>query len=465
MAIDEKQIAFREIFDKQWQRQFIGVLCRSKVLAGQALSELNHRYFEHPHDRVIVKLILNYLEEYHNLPTLADLKTAVRISVKEGDIEKEELSEISKLVDWCYQIEIPESTIQSSISNFIHFARQQAMKLAIIESSELVQQQPIQECEDEIRARFDSVNAIGKSKQDLGINLYDLPSILLATSVDKLIPSFETQIYPQIDQAMGGGFSRGAIYSIMADAGIGKTTLLINLSSALLWRGCNVAHITLELSEAKTAMRYGSRLLRTVDWKDIHKSASELDERLSHVKLMGGGQLFIKEFATRSLSLSGLRGHMMLMETQGADIDILTIDYADLMRLRGQDKRHEELETLYEKLRGLGQELNCVVLTASQSNRIGASKFRPTSGNITGSYGKVAAVDGLLGVCRTPAERAAGLTRCYILKSRESAWSKTVWLKTDLQKCWMVEMTTADVPAQFLEQERRGGREENNENN
>ena len=463
MSVDDKKVAFRKLFDLPWQKRFLAILCRDRALAGQALSQLKADYFQNPHERAVVRLVLTYLDEYHNTPQLADLRVVARNAAKGGDIIEEDLTEILELVDWCYEIEIPDSAIRSASDQFIHFCRLQAMTLAIIDASELVQQRPIQECEDEIRAKFDQVSAIGKSKQDLGINLYDLPSILLTTPADEFIPTYATQIYPQLDQAMGGGFGRGSIYCIQADKAVGKTTLLINLASALVWRGFSVYHITLELSEPKTAMRYGSRLLRTVDWKDIHGSINELKKRLEHMRLMGGGQLFIKEFPTRSLSMSGLRGHMMLLETQGVKPDILVVDYADLMRMRGQEKRHEELELLYENLRGLGQEMGCSILTASQSNRIGASKFRPTSKDISGSYGKAAVVDGLIGICRTSAEKAAGLTRMYILKSRDADWAKTIWLKTDLKRAWMVEMSEVEVPEEFLAKERRGGRKEKGE--
>ena len=52
---------------------------------------------------------------------------------------------------------------------------------------------------------------------------------------------------------------------------------------------------------------------------------------------------------------------------------MIIVDYGDLIKpesSRKDEKRHQ-LETIYEELRGLAQESECPIWTASQTNRSG----------------------------------------------------------------------------------------------
>ena len=89
------------------------------------------------------------------------------------------------------------------------------------------------------------------------------------------------------------------------------------------------------------------------------------------------GQLIVKEFPTKSASTVTLKNHLEKIRQTEMEIDMIVVDYGDLLKSstvrKNSEKRHE-LESIYEELRGIGQEFGCPVVTASQTNRKGLNE-------------------------------------------------------------------------------------------
>jgi len=83
------------------------------------------------------------------------------------------------------------------------------------------------------------------------------------------------------------------------------------------------------------------------------------------------GTMKIEWYPTKKLSLIGLRSLLDRMTLLGEMPEILVIDYADLMKLvpSNSKRKDEELQELYEELRGIAGEYNIPIWTASQANR------------------------------------------------------------------------------------------------
>ncbi|BCV08238.1 MAG: hypothetical protein CM15mL4_3080 [uncultured marine virus] len=62
--------------------------------------------------------------------------------------------------------------------------------------------------------------------------------------------------------------------------------------------------------------------------------------------------------------------HLKKVTSFGNDIDMVLVDYADIMRDVNKDNRNgHALGNIYEDLRGLAGELQVPIWTASQANR------------------------------------------------------------------------------------------------
>ena len=84
------------------------------------------------------------------------------------------------------------------------------------------------------------------------------------------------------------------------------------------------------------------------------------------------GTLIIKEYPTKSASTETIKNHIERLKKRGIEPDMIIVDYADLLRsISAHREKRMELESIYEGLRGIAQEFDCAVWTASQTNRGG----------------------------------------------------------------------------------------------
>ncbi len=104
---------------------------------------------------------------------------------------------------------------------------------------------------------------------------------------------------------------------------------------------------------------------------------------------------------------------------RGIKPDMVIVDYADLLRPRSTsaEKRHE-LENIYEELRAIAQKYECVVITASQTNRSGLNAEVITMEAISEAFNKCFVADFIYSLSRTPQDKQSNKGRIFIAKNR-----------------------------------------------
>jgi len=113
----------------------------------------------------------------------------------------------------------------------------------------------------------------------------------------------------------------------------------------------------------------------------------------------------------------GIRAHVEKCIMQDKKPDVIIVDYADLIRGHGQEKRHE-LEGIYEDLRGMAGEYEIPVWTASQANRSALEEDVIDASKVSESYGKVMVADFVLSLSRKVQDKLAGTGRWHVIKNR-----------------------------------------------
>tara|TARA_B100001964_G_C13991145_1_gene490691 strand:+ start:16 stop:492 length:477 start_codon:yes stop_codon:yes gene_type:complete len=104
---------------------------------------------------------------------------------------------------------------------------------------------------------------------------------------------------------------------------------------------------------------------------------------------------------------------------KGASIDMVIVDYADLLRpVTAQREKRNELESIYEELRGLAQEYKCPVWTASQTNRSGLNAEVITMESISEAFNKCFVSDFIFSISRTTDDKLTNTGRVFIAKNR-----------------------------------------------
>ena len=109
------------------------------------------------------------------------------------------------------------------------------------------------------------------------------------------------------------------------------------------------------------------------------------------------------------------------MKQRGVSIDMIIVDYADLLKpfnfRKNGEKRHD-LESIYEELRGLAQVYECPIWTASQTNRSGLNAEVITMESISEAFNKCFVADFIFSVSRTVEDKKLNKGRIFVAKNR-----------------------------------------------
>lgn len=248
----------------------------------------------------------------------------------------------------------------------------------------------------------------------------------------------------RIDLAMTGGLKEGELGVVLGRTSLGKTWFLIEMGLVALQHGFSVAHYTLELSQMNVAKRYDMAFASDLLGEGVR--LVDVAGKLKEVRGEVRGKLIIKDYATDRATVADLRSHVMGMKRRGVPIDLVVVDYADLLHStsRWDDMRHV-LHQTYQDLRGLGGELGVPVWTASQTNRPAFSKQRPTLEDFGEAYSKAQVADVVVSLCQTEKEKDAGIMRLFLAKNRDGKDAIEAEIQTAFDKGRMNAGRVRDV--------------------
>jgi replicative DNA helicase len=285
----------------------------------------------------------------------------------------------------------------------LEFCKNQVMKQAIMSSVDLIEVGQY----DQIKKLVDNAMKAG-SDRDLGHDyIIGIEERLTQSARDTVKTGWDP-----IDEVMDGGLGAGELGVVVAPAGIGKSWCLQTIGSAAVREGLNVVHYTLELNENYVGLRYDT-VFSGITTSDIQFYQDDVKKKIDELK----GTLLIKYFPTKSASVQTLASHLSQIEIQHQKPDLLIVDYADILKGVGTEKRHV-LENIYEDLRGLAGELDCPVWTASQANRSSLEEEIIDATKVAEAYSKVMIADFVVSVSRKVEDKIANTGRFHVIKNR-----------------------------------------------
>jgi hypothetical protein len=196
--------------------------------------------------------------------------------------------------------------------------------------------------------------------------------------------------------------------------------------------GMNVLYISLELSEALTAMRIDS-MLTGIATRDVFKNLDDVEMK---VKMMGkkSGRIQIK-YMPSGKNANDLRSYVKEWSIKNkCKPDVLLIDYLDLMMPLSVKVSPSDLfvkdKYVSEELRNLAMELQCVFVTASQLNRSAVEEIEFDHSHISGGLSKIQTADNVIGIFTSRAMKERGRYQIQFMKTRSSSG---VGQKVDLE--------------------------------
>jgi hypothetical protein len=380
-----------------FQIKVITALLTDKSFLQQISDIILPSYFESDANNWIVDNILQYHLEYKSSPTLEVMK--VKLETIEHEVLKPQIVEHLKNA-WKFT----EATDLEFIKQqALDFCKNQEIKKAILSSVDLLKHGRY----EDIKSKIDGALKAGGDK-DIG---HDYMSSIDERYTDSVRDTKETP-WEVLNELTDGGLGKGELAVFVAPAGIGKSWGLINIGAHAIKKGMTVLHYTLELNEAYVGLRYDS-VVTGIANQNLKHYQSQVKDELEKMD----GELIIKHYPTKSVSVIGLRSHIEKCIMQDKKPDIIIVDYADLLKGHGQEKRHE-LEGIYEDLRGMAGEYEIPVWTASQANRSALEEDVIDASKVSESYGKVMVADFIISLSRKIQDKLAGTGRWHVIKNR-----------------------------------------------
>lgn len=246
--------------------------------------------------------------------------------------------------------------------------------------------------------------------------LADVDTWAQAVREDNLIPTG----FPSLDRSIGGWGKE--LWLFFADSGVGKSMLLQNCLANAARVGKRTLHITLELGLRPQIHRYYRQLAQATK-SEFTSDTKSVKDRLKHWFKFAHGEVILLEYPAYNMDPDQLKRILeRLLRTVG-DIDLIALDYLDLMVLPQKARTrtaYEDLGRITHELRAVCTAFDLGVLSATQAVRKPEKTGMLTMRDMGDSYKKVQAADGLISLIQTPEEEEVHQGRLGLLKVRDS---------------------------------------------
>ena len=389
-------------YGKSFQEGLVQLIFEDRPFADQITEVLDVEFLELEYLRTFVAKIVEYRTKYGKHPS-----TNAMISILRTELDRE--SEVTQQQVRDYFARVHTNEIADDIDYIketsLDFCRKQKLKEAMMKSVNLLQ-----------TCSFDEISKVINDALKLGSE-NNFGHDFIADFEERYKPKFRLPVttgWDEIDTITSGGLGRNELGVVIAPTGAGKSMALVHLGSQAIKEGKTVVHYTLELQDTVVACRYDSCITK-YPLSDLSNFKDEIFEEIKDLD----GTLIVKEYPTKSASTNTIKAHLSRLIKRGIEPGMVIVDYADLLRpVVVRKEKRTELESIYEELRGLSNEFNCPIWTASQTNRSGLNAEVVTMEQISEAFNKCFVADFICTLSRTIEDKQNNKAKMFIAKNR-----------------------------------------------
>jgi replicative DNA helicase len=389
---------------KDFQEKLSKLMFEDRAFCSQISEVLDVNFFELSYLQLFVKKVLLYKEKYDSHPNISSMTTMLRTDLAdESPLMQKQIRDYYKRV-------LTSSDTSMEDAGFIKdtaldFCRKQKYKEAVMKSLALLE-----------KSSFDEIQEMVTKSLTLGAeNNFGHDYILdFEKRFEFVARNPVTTGWDEVDKICKGGLGKGELGVVIAPTGAGKSMALVHIGATAVKMGKSVIHYTLELQDTVVASRYDSCITK-FPLSSLMELKEEIYEKVKDID----GSLTVKEYPTKSASTNNIRAHLEKLKNRGQKIDMMIVDYADLLRPKTMHKEKRiELESIYEELRGIAQEFECPIWTASQTNRSGVNAEVITMEAISEAFNKCFVADFICTISRTHTDKQNNTGRMFVAKNR-----------------------------------------------
>ena len=383
-------------YNEETQELFLKFLISDPDLFARCQNIVQPEYFNMKY-RNAVKLFISHSTDFNSIPTPEQVSAASGVQIEP----------------------IPNVTPDHHdwfLKEFETFCRHKALEKAIIESTDLLEDQDYGAVENKIK----EASQVGLVK-DLGLEYFEDPKARLQWIKDQ--SGAISTGWKGIDHKLYGGLNRGEMTIFAGGSGAGKSLFLQNFGVNWALAGLNVVYISLELSEQLISMRLDS-MVSGFGVKEVMRNMDDVDLKV-RMKGKGAGKFRVKQMPN-GVNCNDLRVFLREYEISiGEKVDCLLVDYLDLMmpisaKVSGSDLFIKD-KYVSEELRNLAMERDLLFVTASQLNRGAVEEIEFDHHHIAGGISKIQTADNVIGIFTSNAMREKGRYQIQFMKTRSSS--------------------------------------------
>ena len=367
------------------EKTILSHLLHNEIYIRKVLPYLKPEYFSDNADRLTFQLIDEHIQKYNEAPS----KEALYIELSQRDGVGQEVFEQTK--HSIHSLEHDDGTNLDWLLNTTEkFCQDKAIYNAMRESLSIIDGQSKkakgsipQLLIDALSISFDP--SVGHDYME------DVEERFSAYHEKAVKIPFDLEYFNKITK---GGVSKKTLSVIMGGTGVGKTLLMCHMAATNLSMGYNVLYITLEMGE-----KGDPSITQRIDANLLNVKADELMgiERDIYMAKWNEfaqgvtGRLIVKDYPGTFASAANFRALLNELRIKKQFIpNIIYIDYLNLCassRMRRDGNMYEYVKSVAEEIRGMAQEYDVPIISATQMNREGYKSSDPKLENMSESSG------------------------------------------------------------------------------
>jgi hypothetical protein len=395
---------------------------------------LKIKYLQIPYAKTVARWSIDYYNKYNKSPKKA-IQDIFKSKQRENKIDEKQAELIEEFL----------SNLSKRYSDMEHFNEH----FILDESEKYLARRKLEILVENTNANI----AQGKiDEAELSVAKHTRTERPSSTSIDVLKSNEiiidaineEEDILLKFPGALGemiGPIARGDFFSYIAPMKRGKTWHLEDFAVRGMMSSLKVLFVSMEMSRNMMIRRLYQNFLgqtkrekeiqipyfdedNNVKYKKVIKKGLKSREALKRAKSMplavkGGGMRLVC-YPSKSVSLANIKTEIYNLEYyEGFYPDVVVLDYLDILAPEPdspKDYRHR-LDHTWSVARGLAQEINGIVVTASQSTRAGFSKDVDEEG-VAEDIRKMAHVTHMMALNQNREEKKENVMRASMLASR-----------------------------------------------
>ena len=261
-----------------------------------------------------------------------------------------------------------------------------------------------------------------------------------------------------------GGYKRGQLVCFLAPPKGMKSWSLVHVGTQAFLSGLKVVHISHENSMEETVDRYDMCITkscnkfvgdtdstyRLVKMNDDHfiESIEEVEVALPTIldatslqaafmaldRRKPCGEIIVKKYPMGQCTPAETERYLNYLETFENFIpDLIIIDYLDIMKPdKSREQVRHQLNDLWVWAKGLADSRNCLLVTASQTNRGAIRKPIVTMADFAEDIRKAANIDLGIAICQTTSDVKMGFARLVVIANRNGPMECLCHIQTHL---------------------------------